>query len=277
MAFRTGKKGVFSGIGGPCLIEQERLTLPDMLKEKGYSTACFGKWHIGMTFFDKNGKPLKCNKTQGIEKIDYSRAIPDGPINQGFDQFFGTVNCPTTDWFYAYVEGDQVPIPPDRLIDKKELPKHPYANDCRAGMIAPGFNHEEVDLVFLEKSRGFLENHTRNSPDKPFFLYHSAQAVHLPSLPAEQFKGKSIAGPHGDFIFELDYIVGQLMKTLDRLGIADNTIVMFSSDNGPEVTTVYHMRKGHDHDGARALAGNETGSMGGRPPCTFYCTLAGKS
>ncbi len=103
-------------------------------------------------------------------------------------------------------------------------------------MIAPDFDLEEVDLVLLDRSKRFLQQHVEQTPEEPFFLFHSAQAVHLPSLPADRFKGKTDAGPHGDFIFELDYIVGELMKTLDKLGVAGNTLVMFSSDNGPEVS-----------------------------------------
>ena len=84
-------------------------------------------------------------------------------------------------------------------------------------MIAPGFDLEEVDMVFLQKSVEFLEGHKKNSPDKPFFLFHSAQAVHLPSFPGRAFKGATNAGPHGDFIFELDFIVGALVKKIDEL------------------------------------------------------------
>ena len=75
-------------------------------------------------------------------------------------------------------------------------------------MIAPGYSMEEIDLQFMEKSLSFLEEHSKKRKESPFFLFHSAQAVHLPSFPADQFKGKTKAGPHGDFIFELDYIVG---------------------------------------------------------------------
>ena len=122
-------------------------------------------------------------------------------------------------------------------------------------MIAADFDLEEGDLVFLDRSQRFLKQHARQTPDKPFFLFHSFQAVHLPSFPANRFKGKTQAGPHGDFIFELDSIVGELLGTLEELGLADNTLVMFSSDNGPEVTSVIHMRKDHDHDGARPWRG----------------------
>jgi len=109
--------------------------------------------------------------------------------------------------------------------------------------------------VFLEKSRAFMRDQVQANTGKPFFLVHSMQAVHLPSIPAKQFRGKTEAGPHGDFIYQMDWIVGALMDELDRLGIADNTLVIFCSDNGPEVPTVLHMRKNHKHDGARPWRG----------------------
>ncbi|MCH8242180.1 MAG: sulfatase-like hydrolase/transferase [Planctomycetes bacterium] len=229
---RSVASGVFTGTGGPCMIEETRLTLPGMLREKGYTTACFGKWHIGMTFFDTDGKAIHRNGLDAVKRIDYSRTIPDGPIHRGFDRFFGTVCCPTTDWLYAWIDGDRIPVPPTGLLDRSTLPKHPFSFDNRRGMIANDFDLEEVDLVFLHKSKEFLEQHVKQSPKKPFFLFHSMQAVHLPSFPADRFKGKSDVGPHGDFIFEMDFIVGELMKTLERLGIAENTLVIFTSDNG---------------------------------------------
>ena len=156
MAFRTGMRGVFTGAGGPCMIEQGRLTLPQMLREQGYATACIGKWHVGMTFHDKQGKPLNRNGLEAVRQIDYSRSIPDAPIHRGFDYFFGTACCPTTDWLYAFVEGDRIPLPPTGIVDRSSLPKHPYSRDNRPGMIAADFDLEEVDLLFLEKSRAFF-------------------------------------------------------------------------------------------------------------------------
>lgn len=256
MAFRIPRGGtVFTGVGGPSLIAPERLTLPEILRDQGYATAAVGKWHIGWTFFDDEGEPITEKGVEAVEKVDFSRRIAGGPLDHGFDTFFGTACCPTTDWLYAFIDGDKVPVPPEGRIDKSGLPRHPYANDCRGGLIAPDFKMEEVDLVFLKKSQQFLEEHVRTSPDKPFFLYHSAQAVHLPSFPADQFKGKSGAGPHGDFILELDWVVGELLATLEELGVADNTLIIFTSDNGPETTSVIHMRSDHDHDGARPWRG----------------------
>ena len=255
MAFRTGNRTVFTGAGGPNMIEAGRLTLPEMLRQQGYSTALIGKWHVGLTFSDSQGKPIHPGTLEAIQRIDYTRPIPESPIHRGFDRFFGTACCPTTDWLYAFIDGDRIPVPPTRIIDTSRLPKNPYTEDCRPGMIAPDFEMEEIDMIFLNRSLRFLDEHAAKSPKKPFFLFHSAQAVHLPSLPGKDFQGKSQAGPHGDFIAQFDHIVGALLKKLDELGIADNTLVMLTSDNGPEVPTVVNMRKDHQHDGARPWRG----------------------
>ena len=276
MQFRTGMRGVFSGVGGPCLIEKGRLTLPQMLKNKGYATACFGKWHVGLTFLDKDGKRVTAGGVKGVRQVDFTRAIPDAPIHRGFDTFFGTACCPTTDWLYAFIDGDRIPVPPTHIVDRRPLPKHPYSRDNRPGMIAPGFDLEEVDLVFLKKSQEFLAQHVKKTPDKPFFLFHSMQAVHLPSFPADKFKGKTKAGPHGDFIFEMDWVVGELLHTLERLGLADDTLVMFASDNGPEVPTVISMRSDHKHDGARPWRGVKRDQWEGGHRTPFIARWPGK-
>jgi arylsulfatase A-like enzyme len=258
--FKGGGR-VFVGIGGPCQIEAGRLTLPQMLRNRGYATAAVGKWHVGLTFFDKQGAAITRKSHPGVKGVkriglvDFTRRIPDGPVDRGFDSFFGTACCPTTDTLYSYIVDDKIPNPPTKRKDHSLLPKHFYGLDCRAGMQSNDFDHEEVDMVFLRKSQEFLRNHVKTKPGKPFFLYHAMQAVHLPSFPAKRFHGKTKSGPHGDFIFEVDFIVGELMKTLKELGVADNTLVMFSSDNGPETPTVWHMRKEYKHDGSHPWRG----------------------
>ncbi len=256
MAFRVPRGGmVFTGVGGPSLIAPGRLTLPAMLRKQGYATACVGKWHVGLTFFDRDGRPVVDRGVESVGRVDFSRRIEGGPVDQGFDTFFGTACCPTTDWLYAFIENDRVPVPPTHPLDRSKLPTHPYADDCRAGLIASDFPMEEVDLVFLQKSRALLERHARKTSERPFFLFHSAQAVHLPSFPAPRFRGATRAGPHGDFIHQLDWVVGELLAVLERLGLAEKTLVIFTSDNGPEVTSVVHMRADHHHDGARPWRG----------------------
>ena len=269
MAFRLNYPGVFTGVGGPCLITEDRLTLPEMLRNEGYETAMFGKWHIGLSFLDEHGqviddkeppketdRAIKANLgVEAVRRVDFSRAIPDAPIHRGFDHFFGTACCPTSDWLYAFIDGDRIPVPPTEVIDKAKLPGHEWSFDCRPGLVAPDFDHEEVDMVFLEKSLDFLDQHAKEKPDKPFFLFHSLQAVHLPSFPGKDFQGKTEAGPHGDFIFQFDHIVGQLLAKLKAIGLDENTLVIVTSDNGPEVGTVLNMREKYGHDGARPWRG----------------------
>ncbi|MFM9081141.1 MAG: sulfatase family protein, partial [Opitutaceae bacterium] len=277
MAFRVPNGGaVFQGAGGPSLIAPGRLTLPAMLRKQGYATAAVGKWHVGLTFRDHAGEPVHSGKREEVTRIDFNRRVEGGPLDHGFDTFFGTACCPTTDWIYAFIDGDRVPVPPTGPLDKSKLPRHPYANDCRPGFIAPDFPMEEVDLVFLKKSREFLERHVRETPGKPFFLYHAAQAVHLPSFAAPQFKGKSGAGPHGDFIHQLDWVVGELIGTLEKLGVAENTLVIFTSDNGPEVDSVVHMRADHGHDGARPWRGIKRDSWEGGHRVPFLVRWPGQ-
>ena len=177
MAFRTGFRSVFTGVGGPCLIEADRPTLPGILRDHDYATALVGKWHVGMTFHDTGGNPIRDGSLAAVKRVDFSRPVTDGPLNRGFDRFFGTVSCPTTDWLYAYMDGDRIPVPPTGMIDRSKLPQHAYSHDCREGMIAPDFDLEQVDEVFLRKSREFLIDHVREKPGKPFFLFHSCQAV----------------------------------------------------------------------------------------------------
>ena len=256
MAFRVPNGGtVFQGVGGPSLIAQGRLTLPAMLKQQGYTTAAVGKWHIGLTFRDAAGTAIHSGRLEDVRRIDYARRIEGGPLDHGFDTFFGTACCPTTDWLYAFIDGDRIPVPPTGLLQRATLPKHPYANDCRGGFIAPDFDMQEVDMLFLQKSREFIARHARTSPKQPFFLFHATQTVHLPSFAGKDFRGKTQAGPHGDFIAEFDHIVGELMRELEHHGLAENTLVILSSDNGPETTAVVHMRADYAHDGAKPWRG----------------------
>ncbi|MBM4088794.1 MAG: arylsulfatase [Planctomycetes bacterium] len=277
MAFRVPSGGtVFEGVGGPSLIAPGRLTLPAMLRANGYATACVGKWHVGLTFFDKDGQPIRANGVEAVQRVDFSRRIEGGPVDHGFDRFFGTACCPATDYLYAFMDGDRIPVPPTRMLDKSKLPKHPYAFDNRAGMIAPDFDLEELDMAFLSKSQEYLEQHAKSNPEKSFFLLHSMNAVHLPSFASKRFQGSTEAGPHGDFIHELDHIVGELMKTLERLGMADRTVVMFSSDNGPETTSVIHMRADYGHDGARPWRGMKRDQWEGGHRVPFIVRWPGK-
>lgn len=259
LPFRTGFRGVFKGVEGPCLIRSERLTLPEMLQAVGYHTALMGKWHIGATFLDRNGQPVyETSDASGLDLVahaDLTRPIADGPLNHGFDTFFGTIGCPTTDYLYSYVDGDRLTAQPGPIRDRSEWPQNPWTLDFREGVVSPDFDFEDVDMVFLEKSLNFIQAQATQRPDEPFFLFHSTQTPHLPSFPADSMQGKTDAGPHGDFIYQFDYTVGRIVQQLEDLGIAENTLIIVTSDNGPEVTATREMIEQYDHNGAHPWRG----------------------
>ncbi|MBN2475718.1 MAG: arylsulfatase [Pirellulales bacterium] len=275
MCFRTGVRGVLTGVDGP-LIEPRRLTVAELLRQQGYTTGCVGKWHVGMTFYQHNGEPVgpRGGGVEKVRQVDFSKPIRNGPTGVGFDYFFGTACCPTTDWLYAYIENDRVVETPTELVRPATRNWLEYEH-FRAGLKAPGFDFRKVDLVFLEKSIRFLQRHVRERPDEPFFLFHATQAVHLPAMPAEQFVGKTEAGPLGDFIYEFDYVVGELLGALDRLGVADNTLVMVSSDNGPEIV-ITQMRKQSGHDSARPWRGFKRDNWEGGHRVPFLARWPGR-
>jgi arylsulfatase A-like enzyme len=275
MCFRTGLRGVFTGVDGP-LIEKNRLTIAQLLRDHGYATACVGKWHVGMTFLKPDGQPvaLRGGGIKKVRQVDFTRPIQDGPIDVGFDYFFGTACCPTTDWLYAYIENNRFVEAPVELVSPKTTHWLEYEH-FRTGLKAQNFDFRNVDLVFLDKSEKFLKKHVRKHPHKPFFLYHSAQAVHLPAMPASPFVGKTKAGPLGDFIYEFDYIVGRLMKTLETLGVADNTLVIVTSDNGPEIV-VTQMRERFGHDSASPWRGLKRDNWEGGHRVPFIVCWPGK-
>ncbi len=255
----TGRGGgAFEGPGGPSYLKPGTLTIAEMLKTKGYRTGVFGKWHVGLTWFDKNNERLGGGFENSL-LIDYEKSTPliDGPNARGFDESFVTPNCPNTDPLYIYIENGMVPVPASKRHDRNRLPnpggKWLWDND--EGWMSPDFNFLEADLIFYDKTRKFITKHRKNSPDRPFFAVLSTQIAHAPVLPAPQFNGATNAGPRGDFVWELDVIAGRIMDLIKELGIDDNTIIILNSDNGAETVHVDWMRQDYDHDASGGWRG----------------------
>lgn len=196
----------------PHLIEDERETVASMLQKEGYRTACVGKWHLGMDFA-KNGA--------ATGDVDYTRPIAHGPVTNGFERFYGisaSLDMPP----YVYIENDRVPQPPDH-ITRGELPGY-----WREGPTGPDFVHAEVLPRMTQRALETIEEWK----DEPFFLYFPLPAPHTPILPTAQFAGKTKTNAYGDFVLMCDDVVGQVLQKLDDCGLRDNTIVIFTSDNG---------------------------------------------
>ena len=191
--------------------------------------------------------------------IDYGGSTPleDGPNRRGFDVSFVTPNCPTTDPLYIYIENGMVPIPASRRHKRESLPnpggKWRWDND--EGWMAPGYRFVDADLLFYDKTLEFITAHRRNFPTKPFFVVFSTQISHAPVLPASEFSGKTAGGPRGNFVHELDVLTGRLLDAIDTLGIDEETLVLFHSDNGPETVHTDWMRQDHNHDAAGGYRG----------------------
>ncbi len=219
-------RGALGGYNPP-LIEKNRLTIGGFLKQHGYSTACIGKWHLGQDWALKPGKTKNRRGNYGQDSIDFSKPIAEGPLRRGFDYFFGTAGCPTDDAPFCFIENDRTVGIPNVIS-----PTDP-ANEGRRLLMTPGWRHEDVDTTFTGKAIGFIEKHVEAKGDEPFFLYLVPSVPHIPWFPPDFVKGKSQAGPRGDQVYLADWMLGQIMDTLDKLKISEDTLLIFTSDNGP--------------------------------------------
>ncbi len=209
---------------GETLIARDRLTVAALLKQHGYATACIGKWHLGWQWPTKDGKP-PASGADRLSNVDFSKPILEGPTTRGFDYYFGTdvPNYPP----YCFIEND-------RTVGIPSVPNRPQFN--RPGPMLPGWEWVNIMPELTKRAVKYIEDAAKTSPRKPFFLYFPLTAPHYPVVPAPQFKGKSEAGEFGDFVVQVDWTVGQVIDALERSGVAGNTLLIFTSDNGPEIT-----------------------------------------
>jgi arylsulfatase A-like enzyme len=232
----------------PLLIGKEQLTIPKMLKEKGYQTAVVGKWHLGL----------------GTGIVDWNKQLDAGPNDVGFD--YSYIMAATQDRVPTiYIDNGKVvnldSKDPISVNYDKNFPGQPTGKENpellsmkwhhghnssivngipRIGYVSGGAsaNWSDVDLAddFLAKAQTYVKSHK----DNPFFLYYALNQPHVPRTPNPRFVGKSGMGPRGDVILEADYCVGEIIKTLKEEGVLDNTLIVFSSDNGPVLNDGYY-------------------------------------
>ncbi|MHC4994111.1 MAG: sulfatase family protein [Planctomycetota bacterium] len=216
-----------SPVTSPLLIDTEKLTVADVLKKRGYDTAVLGKWHLGF----KTGTN------------DWVQPLSPGPRDLGFDYYFGmpVVNSAPP---FVYVENERVvgadPADPLVYIGRRAqgatpvTPIPPEASQRTPNQFGGAvkahklYNDYEVGTKFASKSVEWIESRK----DKPFFLYLATTNIHHPFTPAKRFQGTSQCGLYGDYIHELDWMVGQILECLDENGLSDKTLVIFTSDNG---------------------------------------------
>ena len=216
------KQGVLNGFSKP-LIPSDRTTMASMLKNRGYQTGGIGKWHLGLGWEQIN---------QIADSVDYTKPIENGPTTLGFDYFFGisaSLDMPP----YVYIENDRVTGIPDHITEGNNIKVGDPGSDgvyWRKGPTGSDFNHQDCLPEMISHTINFIKEKALS--EKPYFLYLALPAPHTPILPSMEFQGKSGLNSYADFVLMVDSKVGEVLDAIDRSGEKENTIVVFTSDNG---------------------------------------------
>ena len=223
---------------GSVMFRDSDITLPMVLKENGYNTAAIGKWHLGWNWNFVNEEPSeertywnRTRKMYALQDIDWEKPLTGGPLDRGFDYYFGdgTLNFPP----YAWIENDRFVEIPNDIFEFNQFARQAKEADwdSRPGPKVKDWDPYEVLPTLTEKTVEWIG---KQDASKPFFLYFALPSPHSPIIPNDEFDGKSEAGAYGDFMFQTDWVAGQVLQALKENGFEENTIVIFSADNGPE-------------------------------------------
>ncbi len=224
------KSGVLTAVDSPALMDPERLNLPNFLQESGYHTACIGKWHLGADWIKlpDTAETYKISKFASWE-VDYTQPFRNGPVDVGFDEAFfilSSLDMPP----YLYLRQDRaVEVP---TVDRG-FPHNEYNDYERVGAAAETFDPSNCLADFAAESRHYIEARAKDPSEEPFFLYLPLNSPHTPIRPGKAFKGKYPQYSwYADFVAETDWVVGEVLEQLVESGIDDNTLVIFTADNG---------------------------------------------
>lgn len=242
--WRTSLQSGIVGLWGKPLIAEKRLTIAELARQQGYRTACFGKWHLGHDWpIEPELKPLFTGfggqaggGGQVTEQISaahrqawqaaFSQRIPGGPITRGFDEYFGTdvPNWPP----YCFIEGDRTVGIPDRLLPAKDFIRN------QASLQGPALENWSLQAVLpalAERAERFIRQ--QSAAKQPFLLYLPLTTPHTPLAVNEPWRGSSgLNSDYADLVMETDAVVGRVLDALDQAGLTNETLVLFTSDNG---------------------------------------------
>ena len=255
------KSGVLGGFSLP-LIEPGRKTLGDLFKQRGYATACIGKWHLGMEWDRPHRGDQEYAMRQKWDGVDFSKRIRRTPTSNGFDLFFGisaSLDMPP----YVFIENDRVVELPASMLEFED-------KGGRPGPATKGWRHKYVMSAIIDKTIEFVGEY-RN---EPFFAYVPLNSPHTPHAPADAFVGTSGMDVYGDFVVEVDHHVGRVMQALSDLRLADNTLFIVTSDNGPE-TNMYERLQQTGHDSSGLLLGSKRDNWEGGHRVPFIARWPG--
>ena len=235
------KTGVLQGYGRT-LIEKDRPTVASLLRENGYTTAVIGKWHLGLDWQLKDGRELMADELEARYKtgnfvtdlppdiLDLSQPPLNGPLSFGFD--YSYILPASLDMEpYCYLRNDTLTTPLTGYTAGNDLNTGYIEAFWRAGRMAEDFDFMDVLPGFTRQAVQYI--YDRANKQQPFFLYFPMPSPHTPWLPLREFVDKSEAGSYGDYVVMTDNVVGQLLEAVKKAGIEDNTVIVFTSDNGP--------------------------------------------
>lgn len=252
------KNGVLGGLS-PRLIEPDRVTVASFLKSRGYHTACIGKWHLGMDWAVLPGKevsPLSVESREQVRNVDFTKPIRNGPNSVGFDFFFG-ISASLDMVPYAYIENDHVTAMP---ADDRDFPMvmGREKGRTRAGPAATGFDAANVLPDLTREAVDYIANRASDAKQgRPFFLYLPFASPHTPIMPIKKWQGKSGLNVYADFVMATDSAVGEILSTLEKHGLANDTIVIMTSDNGCSPFADYDELKEKRHNPSHVLRGHK--------------------
>lgn len=267
----------------PLIIDTDQMTIPKMLKQKGYKTGIVGKWHLGL----------------GSGNVNWNEKVTPGPNEVGFDYSYimaatqdrvptvyiengGVVNLDSNDPIEINYQNN-FPGEPTGM-DNPEMLKmkwhHGHYNSIvngisRIGFMKGGETAKWVDEDMADTFLNEAQRYVKNNKEQPFFLYYALQQPHVPRTPHPRFVGSSGMGPRGDVIVEADWCIGEFIKTLEKEGLLENTLIVFSSDNGPVINDGYYddsVEKLGEHKPAGPLRGGKYSlfEAGTRVPLVTY-------
>lgn len=243
------QSGVLGGLS-PRLIEPGRLTVANLLKQQGYHTAAIGKWHLGMDWAKVPGKDvseLNIETPEQVNSVDYKQPIAGGPTTVGFDWYYG-ISASLDMVPYTFIENDRVTVLP---TVEKQFPMMigRTGGMTRLGPAAPEFEAHQVLPRLTEKTVEYISQRAAAAKTgQPFFLYLPLASPHTPIAPTEAWLGKSSLNPYADFVMQTDDALGKILDALDKNGLADNTLIVVTSDNGcsPQAKFEELVPKGHN-------------------------------
>jgi len=259
---RTGVLNTLLSRGDPVIAEDEK-TIATMLRDQGYVTRMIGKWHLG---FEEN-------KSGKRPHLDFSKPLKGGPVDRGFDSFYGMHSSPGASPLCTIRDRKVEALP----TEKGSIIKHKADGSTTKVrvMMSPGYRPEDASPSFCREAVAIVREHAAAKKSKPLFLYYASPVPHQPWVPTAAFKGKSGLGEYGDFMMQLDDVVGQLNSALKETGLDKDTLLIFTSDNGAGPKAVKIMAR-NGHASSATLRGQKADSWEGGHRIPFIAKWPGR-